>query len=616
MSGGVELRLPVLTSPFAALLAGVGVGTWLADLVQQLTGDESGVRVAAGGGGIIVSAGAAVDLARVTTDHYRDPLPPWLRTAKNGPPPPRIQILDYEAERRHNADYFEALKRLRKSGTKLGALPQEERETLEARAPRREWPAAALVNQLGAIGAYNKAVERWLACRAVYPALVGIIFELCSGRPDALERAERAWAALAAKHALEKSPYLSATQIVNPEQGKGANRPKADALTIGGREGFWVLEYFKFAGLYGAALPRMVQGKKDRKTYVVLPSREGVDLYWHQQIFGEFQRDFWPSSAIKMDILAALRYTATMLEEWEGARRSGGRRRKVSDYVEGFAVASYKDLGSAVAVMNVATVGLPVWVSWPDDADEAQRLGSVLDDHLRLIGALEEAKGEEEELLRDYRDFLSSRDPALTAFFAFTTGYAGYVLRAMNKGRRVRRLTTDNLEVIVMAQEEQRPQKLRPILDNSGFQHIATAIRQSTVIQQYYNDGTYETRYGLANDLHRASRNNGEFMRALGKFLQEFSQENARAMERARERKQQHRRRIPITTGDIAEVAALVDDYGAPTVASLIIAFGYARDPRVQDDGTAPPADEPAAAEVVSPTNEPIGEGVDAEQPY
>ncbi len=621
MSDRTELHIPAPTSPFAALLAGVGVGMWLADLVRQLTGDEGGVRIAAAGAGITVIAGAAVDPARVTIDHYRAPLPPWILTAKNGPPPPGIQILNYEEERQHNADYFEALKQLRKAGTRLGTLVAEEQEVLKARAPRPTWPAAALVKQLGAIGAYNKAVERWLACRAVYPDLVGIILMMCSGRPDALERAEHAWGVLAAKYALEKSRYLSATQIVNPEQGKGANRPKADALTIGGREGFWVLEYFKFAGLYGAALPRRVQGKKDRKTYVVLPTREGVDLYWHQRVFGEFQRDFWPSSAIKMDILAGLSYTAAMLAQWEGARRSGGRRRKVSDYVEGFVVASYKDLGSAVAVMNMATVGLPIWVSWPDNPDEARRLGSVIEDHLRLIGALDEAKGEEEQLLRDYRDFLSSRDPALTAFFAFTTGYAGHVLRVMSKGRRVRRLTTENLEVIVMAQEEQRAQRLRPILDNPGFQRIATAIRQSTVTQQYHKsergDNTYEIRYGLANDLHRASRDNGEFMRALSKFLQEYSQENARAMERAKERGQEYRRRIAITTGDIAAVATQVDDYGAPTVSSLLIAFGYARDARARDDSPDPAvSDEPSDMAVTSAADELSADDADAVGPF
>ncbi len=359
-------------------------------------------------------------------------------------------------------------------------MPDEQRKVLEERAPRPFWPVAALVNQMGAIGTYNKAVERWVACREVYPELVAIIWTMCNGQPDALERAQRDWIALAAKrNGLEKSPNLSATQIVNPEQGKGANRPKADTLTIGGREGFWLLEYFKFAGLYRAALPRTVQNKKDRKTYVVAPTREGIGQRWHQDIFGQFQREFWASSAIKMDILAALRYTATMLREWEGAQRSSGRRRGASDYVEGFTVASYKDLGSAVAVMNVATVGLPDWVQWPDDPDGAQQLQGVIEGHLRLIRALDEAKGEEEQLLRDYRDFLSSRDPALTAFFAFMTGYAGHVLRTMSKGRRVRRLTTDNLEVIVMTQEEQRRRKLRPILDTPGFRNIATAIRQS-----------------------------------------------------------------------------------------------------------------------------------------
>lgn len=616
MSGLTQLHFPAVTSPFASLLAGHGAARWLAALCEQITGEEVDVRIASDGAGVAIRANATISPQQVRVEHYSAPLPPWLLTTKNGPPPNGSPlVIDYEAGRRNNSDYYEEIKRLQKAKIRISQLPDEQREALEGRAPRPDWPVAALVNQLGALSAYNKAVERWLACREVYPEFVAIIWTMCSGQPDALEQAQRDWSALAAKKSrLEKSPSLSATQIVNPEQGKGANRPKADALTIGGRTSFWLLEYFKFAGLYSSALPRTVQGKKDRKTYVVAPTREGIELYWHQCIFARFQKEFWSSTAIKMDILAALRYTATMLEEWEGAQRSSGRRRWASDYVEGFAVVSYKDLGSAVAVMNLATVGLPNWVRWPDDPDGAQRLKDVIEGHVRLIGALDEKKGEEEQLLRDYREFLSRHDPALTAFFAFTTGYAGHILREMSKGRRIRRLTTDNLEVIVMAQEEQRPQKLKPILDNSGFRRTATAIRQSTVTQQYHKaehrDNTYEIRYGLANDLQRASRDNGEFMRVLGKFLQEYSQENARVMERAKERKQDYRKRILISTEDVAQVTGLVDDYGAPTVSSLLIAFGYARDPRARDDNPEPaPAGEPETPDAPLADDEPDTEG-------
>lgn len=229
--------------------------------------------------------------------------------------------------------------------------------------------------------------------------------------------------------------------------------------------------------------------------------------------------------------------------------------------------------------MNVATIGLPNWIPWPEDVATSRRLIAILTEHQLLVAGLDESRGEEEQLLRDYRDFLSSRDPALAAFFRFTTGYAGHALRNMSRRQRVRRLATDNLEEIIMAQEDQRTDKLKPVLDNVGFRNVATAIRLSTVTQQYYkteqDDNTYEIRYGLADELHRRSRDNQEFMRAVGLFLKDYSQENARVMERNKDKK--YRRRIAISTEDITQLTALVDQYGAATVASLLIAFGYAR---------------------------------------
>lgn len=568
-------------------LAGHGLAVWLARTGTDVSGETIDVRVAYQGRGIVVTTPATLRPEMVRPEHYQQPAISWILTAKNGPAPGNVDVLDYEAERRHNAAYYDQLKAMRKAGIDQRKLLPDEKAALEERAPRAYWPAAAIINQMGALNAYNQVVLRWAKCKPIYPELAQLIWTMGSGAPGAVELAMAEWEALAKRHGLDKSPLLSATQVVNPEQGKGANRAKADALTIGGQESFWLLEYFKYVGLYHGGLPRTVQGRKDRKTYVLVPAQEGVELEWHKKAFTAFQKEFWASSAIKMDILAALRYTALMLKDWEGAQRSSGRRRRVSDYVAGFTVASYKDLGSAVAVMNVSTIGLPDWVAWPQDADHAQQLQQAVNDHQRMIAVLDESKSEEEQLLRDYRDFMTSRDPALRAFFAFTAGYAGHVIRKLSKRQRARRLTLDNLEVIVTANETARldGKKLTPIIKNPGFQHIAAAIRQATVQQQFYkterNDNTYDVRYGLADDLLRHSRNNREFLRALSEFLTEYSKENARVMERAKGKG--YRKRIPISTEDIAQLTDLIDIYDAQTIASMLIAFGYARDARADD---------------------------------
>jgi len=592
VSPPTQLTIPVDASPVPATLAAMGCAALLHDVTQRINPDAT-IRIAKHGVGLVVTADAVITPEQIKQSHFTQ-LVPWISTAKTGAPPNRSNVINYEVERQHNAEYYAQLETFRKAGINIRNLPDEQKHELEQRAPRHYWPVASTINQMGALAAYNKAVERWAGCRDVYPQLISLIWTMCSGQPHALAAAEAEWIALAKQHGLDKNPSLSATQVANPEQGKGANRAKADALTIGGQEGFWLLEYLKFAGLYQAALPRTVQGRKDRKIYVVVPSNQGLEWYWHGRLFSGFQKEFWSSSAIKMDVQAALRYTDQMIREWDAAQQSS-QQRHPSDFVDGLVVASFKDLGSAVAVMNVALLRLPDWIEWPETQQQAERQRQLIAEHQLIVNRLDEKKGEEEQLLRAYRDFLSSRDPQLRAFFEFTTAYAGHTLRKMSKREPIQRLSTGSLKEIIMSNDERRTTTgmlpLAEIVQNQGFRNIAAAIRGSTVTQQYFksqrDDHTYEVRYGLADELRRKSRDGREFIRALSEFLQQYSQENARIQERNKNK--EYRRRKSVTTEDITQLVALIDRYDAPTVASLLIAYGYAYDAKTSDsDGVAP----------------------------
>lgn len=135
-----------------------------------------------------------------------------------------------------------------------------------------------------------------------------------------------------------------------------------------------------------------------------------------------------------------------------------------------------------------------------------------------------------------------------------------------------------------MANDERREQAgmlpLAEIVNNVGFRNIAAAIRASTVTQQYrevkHGDRTYDIRYGLADDLRRKSRDPREFVQELSKFLHQYGQENERVRKRFAGKK--YRTRIAITPEDIDQVIKLVDEYDSPTIASLLIAYGYATD--------------------------------------
>jgi hypothetical protein len=497
---------------------------------------------------------------------------------------------DYEELRQRERDYFAARESLRKEGTSLTQLPEfsERRKQIEGLRPRPEWQIITMINQMGALSVYNDVAAQWQSCKAIFPELLQVLLTAFSRTPNCLDEAAKQWKHLQDQYSLSGEVSVSTSQTINPDQGKGANRPKADALTIGKLSSFWLLEVLKFAGSFEAAAHYIVRGSKDsktrdRKTYVALP-RE-LELSTHRKIFDEFRVQLWPTTAVKLDILATLRYCQVFIQQWEAAQSTVTFHPRPNDYVVGFATAYYKDLGNAVAAFNLAQMALPQWRPELEDVMAARKLREVLDEYINVLSQLDERHGEEEEMLHAFREFLSSRDPSMRAFFDFTGSYAVYLIQRLIRQPQLptRQLTTTNLEVIVMSTDTIRPKKpMRLIVQSLGFQHVAEAIRRSTVIPQRLKskgERTYEVRYGLADELRRHARYPDKFLQVLSDFVQSYNQENARIYER------EHRQlRKDVTADDLEQVIALMDEYDATTVAHLLIAFGYARDPKDRQD--------------------------------
>ncbi len=141
-----------------------------------------------------------------------------------------------------------------------------------------------------------------------------------------------------------------------------------------------------------------------------------------------------------------------------------------------------------------------------------------------------------------------------------------------------------------MAQVKER-RAFSPILENEGFREIAAAIRRATVIAQYQaareSGYPFEVRYGLGQELLRAAAYPEDFIAALSTFLQSYNAENARIAERVAKGSlsaQARNRRAAVQTEHIKEVVRLVDMYGSDVICKMLVAYGYARDPRIQEE--------------------------------
>lgn len=177
----------------------------------------------------------------------------------------------------------------KQSYEKLSKLPPEYR-TPEARwnkginplfadieEPDSELEHYQTIQQMKIGSSFNELAQRWYYLNILQREHIYTLLELFSNPINDVDNAIAACEKLAKEHGLKKDMYVTALQIVNPTTGKGANYAKASELTraIGNQDSFWLLELLKFVGFMRAAAPYVVQGSKDRKTYVLQPKRLG-----------------------------------------------------------------------------------------------------------------------------------------------------------------------------------------------------------------------------------------------------------------------------------------------------------------------------------------------------
>jgi hypothetical protein len=510
-----------------------------------------------------------------------------IRTHKNAAKlpldlPPQT-IADYEAERDKRTEFFEICNSLPKEAQV--ALARGEYHpalaALRGQEPHEHWDVFRAINPSALIG-YNKLMSQWWAIQESLSQVLVLLRDLFAQTPNDLEAAVATWKKLDKAHGWGIKAKTTAAQIYNPSQGKGQNRTKADKLSMGNVSGFWLVEWLKAVGFYHAALTKQLRGVKDRKTYVLAPSE--IDLGESDKIMRAFQgRMARAETAIRSDVLASIRYTQAMLDftrqrEGTSLKTRLFKRRQPSRVVSGFYSAFYKDLGNAVATMNLSFIGLPSWIR-VEGEEEVEDALNVLAEHESVVRQFEESHGDDYNLLLRYRDFLSGND--LRPFFEFTTAYSGYLIsRKEQRGGYVPQFTTTNLRRLIMNSQE--GPHLSKILETPGFQNIAYAIRQATVTAQYrkqQGDRRYDVRYGLGQQLARKAAYPSEFIAELADFLGKYNAENAQVMEN---RPGPYRRSI--RTSDIDEIVALIDEFGdSRLICNLLVAYGYARVPR-QDD--------------------------------
>ena len=562
--------VPKATGTLTDTLLAFGAATVI-HLYMQPHLQEEEVTLRDGGGYFLIDAGAPVR-EEWPTDGWEQQIFRFVVNAKSKVPDDLAPMAasrsvdeTWEEFNRHQA--------LRKQLRDEKLANDEIEQALEDSKPKPDWTVVTYLGdyRMQAHAIHNKLSEQWMRTNAQFPGLnLRTVFELFSSPVADWNAIAGGW-----KKAVGRSGFnhmVTASQLFNPHMGKGQNRAKANKLTMGNENVFWLLEFLKAVGLWEAAVPTINAGV--RKTYILAPQE--IEITRHQQIFRRFRDRFRNEGVVKQDIMASLLYAEALLEQSieddePDIFGDGG----IANVVNGMDVATYQLLSrNSYTMMNLAFLGLPDWMPGVRTSEDARLYVDILHEHRERIRNLDESRSEEYALLQLYRDFLSGN--YLAPFLEFLAGYGSYLISELNRSRfYVKPFSETYLRRLFKMTDP----ALAPILEDEGFRNVANAIRKSTLSLVYVErrKRRYDIRYGLGQDLRRKAQYKEGFVQELTAFMHSFNDETLRVYERTKGEIQQRRL---ITTQDIESVVKLVDDYDSKTVCNLLIAFGYARDPR------------------------------------
>lgn len=556
-------------------LLAFGAADTIARIVHHFTPDAQ-VVLMDNGGYYVVDAGVALQAEWVERIGFFEQIP-FLSSGKEQVP----QELGWIA-RRNVDEEWETFRRYSEQRRQLAGagIVGDALDLALADPPKPDWTVATYLGdyRMQAQGIHNSLVAQWARGGDQTIALnLQTILQLFA-TPDAdWEAIAQAWKKAAKSLGLPDS--VTASQLFNPHMGKGQNQGKANKLTMGNEKSFWLVEYLKAVGLWMATAPTKATNADLRKTYVLAPQR--IDVKFHRRVFDTFRERLWNTGAVKQDILASLLYAEVLLERCiEEDDLSVFDDGPISNVVSGMSVATYQLLSAnSYTTMNLSYLGLPDWMPQVQSMDDAQTYRAILHEHYERVRSVDDERSEGYTLLQLYRDFVSGN--YLEPFFEFCVGYSSYLTSALDRSQfYVKPFSETNMRRLLAMIDP----KLSPILESEGFRNVADAIRRSTVIPLYRGkESPFGVRYGLGRDLMRKAQYKDDFIQVLADFMHDYNDETMRVHERT---KGQARRKL-VTTHDIEDVVRLVDAYSAKTVCNLLVAFGYARDPREQGDETA-----------------------------
>jgi len=541
--------LPRITGTHGDVFAAVG----LADLLSDAS--DAPVRIRETGSSFAVTANA------------RDGIPqrpgyPFLKTNEKVKVPKDVtDFVDYKAEKA-KADRRKKLTQ----GKSRKSLGPEIEELLKQDEPLPNWRLLQVLNTLQGDETSNRihALIQSMTPSDFSQQVKAGLESLRSFEPSGLD-----WPA-------------SSVQLFSPNAAKGYSRLKPDSTERNDKtKEQWTdpfVEWLRYRGYFAVACP-FFDGPKAENVRLLCPIPADISVGALKEVCGALRQAGVFGGPPKLDSLATLKLAELLItrsQEYASANPIAGLfllRKRPSEVISGISVTQYQSLGSAKAVSSIATLALPGWLVI-NSRDDALAFLSILEEHQRVVRSLEDKHSDEIGLLIHYRRFLELRgEDSIRTLIDFMAAYGALIIRARGQGRKVTQFSTQNFGRLVM----QNAQRLADVLNDTGFQAVAAAIRSATVsaqAQKAMNRSDYrEIRYDLLPELRRKSSlpGNAPLVQAISEFISKYNFENARRLELNKSAPRN------VTTEEFSSLVTLIDTHHAATVGPMLCAYGSCR---------------------------------------
>ena len=221
-----------------------------------------------------------------------------------------------------------------------------------------------------------------------------------------------------------------------------------------------------------------------------------------------------------------------------------------------------------MTVTNIGFIQVPSYIEIGSKEDN-ERWIEVIEEQKQIILSMEEEKGAIQGLLM-YRNFLSASD--IDNFFAFVYWFAYYAFNRISKKKYIKLFSIESLNKLYYSMDTHNL-KLMEIIQNEGFQAIAKAIRNSTVLLQYTpkENRKFEIRYGVAQLLQTKSKSAEDLAAYIGEFIALYNAETARNYEKGG-----NGRRVTVREDELNKFYTLLDLYPSYLIGALLASYGFA----------------------------------------